>query len=57
MMTQKNLELQLQALEFLTQKRGSVPDCMEPVAKICEEKEMEEIIKYLFYKKKCVSID
>ncbi|XP_054722764.1 cilia- and flagella-associated protein 36-like [Uloborus diversus] len=29
MMTQKNLELQLQALEFLTQKRGSVPHCME----------------------------
>lgn len=45
MMTQKNLELQLQALEFLTQKRGSVPDCMEPINKLKEEKEMEEIIK------------
>ncbi|XP_055948579.1 cilia- and flagella-associated protein 36-like [Argiope bruennichi] len=46
MMTQKNLELQLQALEFLTQKRGSVPNCMEPDNEIKdEEKAMEEIIK------------
>ncbi|XP_035223611.1 cilia- and flagella-associated protein 36-like isoform X2 [Stegodyphus dumicola] len=46
MMTQKNLELQLQALEFLTQKRGSVPNCMEPnnPAKD-DEKAMDEIIK------------
>lgn len=48
MMTQKNLELQLQALEFLTQKRGSVPDCMEPAAKIKEENEMEAVIKQVF---------
>ncbi|GFY59561.1 cilia-and flagella-associated protein 36 [Trichonephila inaurata madagascariensis] len=46
MMTQKNLELQLQALEFLTQKRGSVPNCMEPNNDMKdEERSMEEIIK------------
>ncbi|GFV78862.1 cilia- and flagella-associated protein 36 [Trichonephila clavipes] len=46
MMTQKNLELQLQALEFLTQKRGSVPNCMEPNNEMKdEERSMEEIIK------------
>ncbi|GBL86395.1 Cilia- and flagella-associated protein 36 [Araneus ventricosus] len=46
MMTQKNLELQLQALEFLTQKRGSVPNCMEPNNEVKDdEKGMEEIIK------------
>ncbi|GIX84366.1 cilia- and flagella-associated protein 36 [Caerostris darwini] len=46
MMTQKNLELQLQALEFLTQKRGSVPNCMESNNEMRDdERAMEEIIK------------
>ncbi|KFM72079.1 Coiled-coil domain-containing protein 104, partial [Stegodyphus mimosarum] len=46
MMTQKNLELQLQALEFLTQKRGSVPNCMEPSNPAKDdEKAMDDIIK------------
>ncbi|XP_042905794.1 cilia- and flagella-associated protein 36 [Parasteatoda tepidariorum] len=46
MMTQKNLELQLQALEFLTQKRGSIPNCMEPTPQMKEdESQIEEVIK------------